>query len=94
MTGTTVGGVGGTWVWGCGGTDVDECEVAVSEDDGWSADVDGSIAIVGIGSKPSNGTVDDAMSKVGGPDAVMVVVIVAPPGTKAGRKFAYRYVVA
>jgi hypothetical protein len=61
---------------------------ASDDDDGWSADVDGSVGIIGIGSKPSKGTADDAMGKVGGPDGAMVVVVVAPPGTKAGRKFA------
>jgi hypothetical protein len=87
MTGTTVCGVGGSWVWGCGGIDVDEGEVAVSDDnDGGSAD--GNVGIVRIGSKPSEATVDDAMGKVGGPDGVVVAVEVAPPGTKAGRKFA------
>jgi hypothetical protein len=79
MTGTTVCEVCGSWVWGCGGIDVGEGEVAVS-DDGGSADVDGN---AGIDSKPSEATVDDAMGNVGGPDGVEVVVV--PPGTKAGR---------
>lgn len=85
MTGTTVCGVGGSWVWGCDGIDADEGEVAVSDDG--SAVVEGNVGIVGIGSKPSEATVDDAMGEVGVPDGV-VVVVVAPPGTKAGRKFA------
>jgi len=89
MTGTTVCGVGGSWVWGCGGIDVDEDEVAVSDDDdGGSADVDDNVGIVGIGCKPSEATVDDTMGKVGGPDGVVVVVGATPPGAKAGRKFA------
>lgn len=87
MTGTTVCGVGESWVWGCGGVDVDEDEAAVSDnDDNGSADVDDNVGIVGIGCKPSEATVDDTMGKVGGPDGV--VVVAAPPGTKAGRKFA------
>ena len=93
MTGTTVCGVSGSWVWGCGGIDIDEGEVALSDDDdGGSADVEGNVGIVGIGSKFSEATVDDAMGKVGGLDGVAVaaavVVVVALPGTKAGRKFA------
>ena len=89
MTGTTVCGVGGSWVWGCGGIDVGEGEVvALDDDNGWSADVDGGVGIIGIGPKPSEGTADDDIGKVGRPDGVMVVVLVAPPGTKAGRKFA------
>jgi hypothetical protein len=91
MTGTTDCGVGGSWVcWGCGGIDVDDGEVAVSddddEDDGGSADEDGNVGIVGIGSKPSGAAVDDAMGEVGGPERL--VVVTAPPGTKAGRRFA------
>jgi hypothetical protein len=87
MTGTTVCGV--EWVWGCDGIDV-EGEVAVSDDDddddGGSADANGNVGIVGIGSKPE-AAVDDVTDEVGG--AVEVVVVVeAPPGTKAGRKFA------
>ena len=91
MTGTTVCGVGGSWDWGSDGVDVDEGEVAVSDDDnGGSADVDGNVGTVGTGSRPSEATVDDGMGKVGGLDGVVVVVVAVavPPGTKAGRKFA------
>ena len=44
---------------------------------GGSADVDGNAGIVGIDSKPSEATVDEAMGNVGGPDGVEVVVV--PP---------------
>ena len=92
MTGTTVCEVGGSWVWGCGDVDVGEGEGEVAvfddddDDDGRSADVEGNVGIVGIGSKPSEATVDDATGKVGGPDGA--VVVAAPPDTKAGRKLA------
>ena len=88
MTGTTDCGVGGSWVcWGCGGIDVDDGEVVVSDDDdGGSADEDGNVGIVGIASKPSEAAVDDATVEVGGPERF--VVVAAPPGTKAGRRFA------
>ena len=67
---------------------MDEGEEAVSdEDDGRSAVEDDNVGIVGIGSKPSEPTVDATIGKVGGSDGVEVVVGAAPPGTKAGRKF-------
>lgn len=93
ITGTTVCGVCESWVWGCGGIDDGGGEVAVSDDDGGgSAEVEddvGIVGIVGIGCKPSEATDDVTMGigKVGVPDGV-VVVWAAPPGTKAGRKFA------
>ena len=53
MTGTTVCGVCGSWVWGCGGIDVDEGEVALSDnDDGGSADVEGNMGIVELALSP------------------------------------------